>query len=187
MNRVRFPACFAAMAALALSAQLAFAEDIRAVGKGFMFSEKQIAFSIIDNPDFSTLAKALKVTKLERALVRRGSFTLLAPDNAAFARIAADEFERLFRRVNRKELAKIIACHVIANDALAGAKLRPALEKNKHISVTTLGGCVLRVELENDTLLITDESGAIALVTYVDVVHSNGMIEIIDRVLQPKS
>ena len=172
---------------LLLLAGLALADDVRPVGKSFMFARKPISFNLIDNPDFSTLARALKVTKLERALLLGGSFTLLAPDNAAFAKIPPDELEHLFRRVNLDELARIVACHVIANNDLAGAKLLPLFKVGKKLSVVTLGGCVLTAELSGGALLFTDETGAVAHATLTDIVQSNGMIEIIDGVIRPKS
>ena len=187
MNRRTLTWILTGACALLFLAGLALADDVRPVGKSFMFAKKPISFNLIDNPDFSTLARALKVTKLERALLRGGSFTLLAPDNAAFAKIPADELEHLFRRVNLDELAKIVACHVIASGETAGAKLLPLFKAGKQLTVATLGGCVLTAELSGGVLLFTDETGAVAHATLTDIVQSNGMIEVIDGVIRPKS
>ena len=50
---------------------------------------------------------------------------------------------------------------------------------------TTVGGCVLKLAMDGDMLTVTDEQGGVAHVTIADVVQSNGVIHVIDKVLLP--
>jgi uncharacterized surface protein with fasciclin (FAS1) repeats len=53
--------------------------------------------------------------------------------------------------------------------------------------VTTVGGCKLKLQSKGGKVTITDENGGVAHVTIADVVQSNGVIHVIDKVLLPKS
>ena len=52
--------------------------------------------------------------------------------------------------------------------------------------VDTVGGCKLTLKVDGDKVTITDESGGVANVTVADVIQSNGVIHVIDKVLLPK-
>jgi uncharacterized surface protein with fasciclin (FAS1) repeats len=52
--------------------------------------------------------------------------------------------------------------------------------------VATLGGCTQMAEMSGDANMFTDENGSLATVTVADVVKSNGVIHVIDRVMVPK-
>ncbi len=52
--------------------------------------------------------------------------------------------------------------------------------------VTTVGGCKLWLKHDGDKITVTDEAGGIANVTIADVMQSNGVIHVIDKVLLPK-
>ena len=50
----------------------------------------------------------------------KGPFTVFAPTNAAFAKLPAGTVENLVKPENKATLTKILTCHVVAADALAG-------------------------------------------------------------------
>lgn len=52
--------------------------------------------------------------------------------------------------------------------------------------VDTVGGCKLALKADGGKVTVTDESGNVANVTIADVVQSNGVIHVIDKVLLPK-
>ena len=54
--------------------------------------------------------------------------------------------ESIFRRVNRSEMAKLLACHIVAEGEFAGRKLVDRLKSGGPLSLKTLGGCELRLE-----------------------------------------
>jgi uncharacterized surface protein with fasciclin (FAS1) repeats len=51
--------------------------------------------------------------------------------------------------------------------------------------VPTVGGCTLTAQMDGDMITLTDETGGVATVTIADVVQSNGVIHVIDRVILP--
>ena len=51
----------------------------------------------------------------------------------------------------------------------------------------TVGGCKLWLKAEGGMVTITDEAGGVATVTVADVLQSNGVIHVIDKVLLPKA
>ena len=53
--------------------------------------------------------------------------------------------------------------------------------------VDTVGGCKLALKADGGKVTITDENGNVANVTIADVIQSNGVIHVIDKVLLPKS
>ena len=177
---VLFAACFAST--------LCWAGEIRITSdKTVMFSDKTILSNVINSRDFTVLMKAIKSVKLEYALMRPGAFTLFAPDNTAFSKLPADISEDLFKRVNRDEMAKVLACHIIAGTALAGANLHDRVADGTSVEIETLGGCILTVSNKAGTLFVSDESGHQARITEQDITQANGMIEMIDRVLLPNT
>ena len=55
----------------------------------------------------------------------------------------------------------------------------------KH-NVTTVSGDTITLQMDGDKLVVFDESGGHATVTQADVMQSNGVVHVIDKVLMPK-
>ena len=51
---------------------------------------------------------------------------------------------------------------------------------------TTVGGCKLWLSVKDGKVYVKDESGGTAEVTIADVIQSNGVIHVVDKVLLPK-
>jgi uncharacterized surface protein with fasciclin (FAS1) repeats len=171
---------------LALAANAAIAaEEIRFHGKSVMFSTNTITGNIMESREHTLLLKAMRSVGLELSLWEPGSFTLFAPDDAAFARLPVSLSEEIFQRRNRDDMAKLLACHIVAGTDLAGLRLKEKLQANVPLKVQTLGGCVLTARLVEGAIQVVDERGNVANVLTDDVVQENGMIQIIDNVLRP--
>ena len=84
-------------------------------------------------------------------------------------------------------MAKLLACHLVVDQPLAGQRLLDSVSEGTPLQLQTLGGCVLTVTKVNDHLTITDQSGQTSKITSADVVQSNGMLEMIDGVLLPSN
>jgi uncharacterized surface protein with fasciclin (FAS1) repeats len=83
-------------------------------------------------------------------------------------------------------LVKILTCHVIAAKAMSSDIMSMAKADGGTHVVDTVGGCKLTLKVDGDKVTVTDESGGVANVTIADVVQSNGVIHVIDKVLLPK-
>lgn len=51
----------------------------------------------------------------------------------------------------------------------------------------TVGGCTLQAKMQGEKITLTDENGTVATVTIADVKQSNGVIQVVDTVLLPKT
>jgi uncharacterized surface protein with fasciclin (FAS1) repeats len=157
------------------------------VGGAAMFENKNIVENAVNSKDHTTLVAAVKAAGLVDTLMSPGPFTVLAPVNKAFAALPAGTVETLLKPENKDTLVKILTCHVIPAKALSSAIKKMVKDDGGVHSVTTVGGCVLKLSMKGSKVVITDENGNKARVTIADVKQSNGVIHVIDKVLLPKS
>ncbi len=161
-------------------------EDTKMVGGAEMFPSKNIIENAVNSKDHTTLVAAVKAAGLVKTLSGKGPFTVFAPTNAAFAALPKGTVATLLKPENKGQLVKILTSHVVATKALSGmiAKMI-ADDKGTHM-VKTVSGAKLWASTKNGDILLTDENGGVAKVTIADVVQSNGVIHVIDKVLLPK-
>lgn len=181
------------LSAVALTAMLsavslgsvAYAENPM-VGGMPMFETKDIIDNAVTSPDHTTLVAAVQAAGLVETLKGPGPFTVLAPTNAAFDALPAGTVDTLLKPENKEQLVKILTCHVIPAKALAADITKMAMDDGGTHEVTTVGGCKLWLKADGGKVTITDEAGGVANVTIADVIQSNGVIHVIDKVLLPK-
>jgi uncharacterized surface protein with fasciclin (FAS1) repeats len=191
MKQVHKLALAGAALAFALGANIAaqspsFAqEQTKMVGGAAMYPSKNIIQNAVNSKDHTTLVAAVKAAGLVDTLSGKGPFTVFAPTNAAFAKLPAGTVETLVKPENKDKLTKILTCHVVAANAMAGAINKMIKDDGGAHKVKTVGGCTLTVKMAGDKIQIVDEKGQTATVTIADVKQSNGVIHVIDTVLLP--
>jgi len=178
---------FAAAAMLSVTAlgSIAYAENPM-VGGAAMSETKDIIDNAVNSADHTTLVAAVKAAGLVETLKGPGPFTVLAPTNEAFAALPADTVDTLLKPENKDQLVKILTCHVIAAKALAADVSKMVADGGGQAVVDTVGGCKLTAKADGGKVTFTDENGNAATVTIADVIQSNGVIHVIDKVLLPK-
>jgi uncharacterized surface protein with fasciclin (FAS1) repeats len=181
------------LSALALGAMLSVSAIVGAsyaanpdVGGAAMFEDKNIIENAVNSADHTTLVAAVTAAGLVETLSGPGKFTVLAPTNDAFAMLPAGTVDNLLLPENKDTLVKILTCHVIAANALSTDIAKMAMDDGGTHEVTTVGGCKLWLSAADGKVTIKDEAGGTATVTIADVIQSNGVIHVIDRVLLPK-
>ncbi len=174
----------AAVAVAALTIP-AFAQDNPMVGGAAMFADKNIVENAVNSADHTTLVAAVTAAGLVETLQGAGPFTVFAPTNDAFALLDQAAVAQLLEPQNLAQLQTILTCHVIPAAAMSSDAMSMIEADGGVHEVTTVGGCVLKLAMDGDTLTVTDEQGRVANVTIADVVQSNGVIHVIDRVLLP--
>ena len=162
----------------------AFAENPD-VGGAPMFADKNIIENAVNSADHTTLVAAVQAAGLVDVLQTPGPFTVFAPVNSAFAALDQGAVAMLLQPDHIQQLTKILTCHVIPAAAMSSDAMSMIEADGGVHEVTTVGGCVLKLAMDGDTLTVTDEQGRVANVTIADVVQSNGVIHVIDRVLLP--
>lgn len=121
---------------------------------------------------FETLLTAVEAAGLSDTLKGAGPFTVFAPKDAAFAALPAGTVEELLKPENREKLTGILTYHVVP------AKVMSA-DLSEGLKAKTVQGAEVTVTLEGGAKV--DD----ARVTTADVVASNGVIHVIDKVIMP--
>ncbi len=164
----------------------AFAENPM-VGGAAMYETKNIVENALNSKDHKTLVAAVKAAGLVDALQGAGPFTVFAPVNAAFDALPAGTVETLLKPENKAMLTKILTAHVVSGHYTTAQMAKKArASKDGYFNMTTLSGDHLSAKMRGESLYIYDESGSAAKVTISDVEQSNGVIQVINKVLLPK-
>lgn len=123
---------------------------------------------------FNTLAAALQAAGLVDTLKGSGPFTVFAPTDAAFAALPEGTVETLLKPENKDQLVKVLTYHVVPGKVTA-AQVTGLSE------ATTVEGQDVAISTAGDVVRIND-----ATVVAADVMASNGVIHVIDKVLLPE-
>ena len=123
---------------------------------------------------FKTLLAAVKAAGLVDALKGEGPVTLFAPTDAAFAALPPGTLDELLKPENKDQLAGILKLHVISGKKVTSADL-----KGKTLKAATLNG---EVDIDGTQGVMVEGAKVIT----ADVMASNGIIHVIDKVLLPE-
>ena len=133
---------------------------------------KDIVTIASEAEDFSTLVAAVKAAGLVDVLKGEGPFTVFAPTNAAFAALPEGTVEGLLKPENKEKLAAILTYHVVAGNVMA-KDVAPG-------KVKTVQGTEFEITVKDGAVMVDG-----AKVTKTDIVASNGVIHVIDKVIMP--
>ena len=156
------------------------------VGGAPMYANKDIIDNAVNSKDHTTLVAAVKAAGLVQTLKGPGPFTVFAPTNAAFAALPAGTVDTLLKPENKATLTKVLTYHVVAGKMDAAALTKAIDAGGGKATLTTVSGGTLTATKSAGAIMIADESGGTAKVTIADVIQSNGVIHVVDKVLLPK-
>ena len=160
---------FASALAFSAMAPAAFAEEAKPAAE----EKKNIVEIAAGAEDFSTLVAGVKAAGLVETWSGEGPFTVFAPTNAAFAALPDGTVEMLLKPENKEKLTAILTYHVI------GAKVMAADVTAGEVA--TVQGSKVTIKVADGKVMIDD-----ANVVKTDIVASNGVIHVIDKVIMPK-
>jgi uncharacterized surface protein with fasciclin (FAS1) repeats len=151
-----------------------------------MFATKDIVSNAVNSKDHTTLVAAVKAAGLVEVLQGTGPFTVFAPVNAAFLALPAGTVETLLKPENKPQLTAVLTYHVVAGRYTA-ADIEQAITRGKGTaSLKTVQGATLTARMNGPrNIVVTDAAGNTANITTYDVLQSNGVIHVIDKVLLP--
>jgi uncharacterized surface protein with fasciclin (FAS1) repeats len=177
-----------AFAALALSCgAVLFAATDPMVGGSKMFPTKNIVENAVNSKDHTTLVAAVKAAGLVDTLEGAGPFTVFAPTNEAFAKLPAGTVDTLLKPENKDMLVKILTYHVVPGRLSVEDIKKQIKMGNGTAMLKTVSGGMLTATLADGHVVIKDEKGDTAMITIKNVYQSNGVIQVVDTVLQPGS
>jgi len=134
---------------------------------------RDLADTIMAFGQFTTFARALQAAGLVDTLRSPGPYTLFAPTDAAFSKLPEGTLDALLQ--DPEVLRAVLSYHVTPGNVTAAQVIQVP-------SVRTVQGESVRITASSGLVRIND-----ATVTQADILASNGMIHVIDTVLQPPS
>ncbi|MCE9661100.1 MAG: fasciclin domain-containing protein [Burkholderiales bacterium] len=176
----------AVVLAASLSAVALTASAQVMVGGAPMYSSKDIIDNAVNSKDHTTLVAAVKAAGLVETLKGAGPFTVFAPVNAGFAALPAGTVDSLLKPENKAALTKVLTYHVVAGKMDSAALSKAIDAGGGKAMLTAVSGGMLTATKSGSAIMVADESGGVAKVTIPDVVQSNGVIHVVDKVLLPK-
>jgi transforming growth factor-beta-induced protein len=146
------------------------------VGGAMMLPGLDIVDNAVKADNVTTLVAAVTAAGLVDTLKSEGPFTVFAPTNDAFANLPAGTVDTLLMEENKGALSDILTYHVVAG-SYTSADLTDGL------MLTTVQGQNLMFTVVDGVLMINGS----AMVETADVISSNGVTHVIDRVLTPEA
>ena len=156
---------------IALSTVAALAASLAVTAGARTREDKNIVQTAVAAGQFKTLTKLLTRARLVRALQQRGPYTVFAPTDAAFKKVPKQTLNMLLR--NKTKLKAVLLYHVVSGKVTAADVVKLS-------SAKTLNGKSVRIRVSGMNVFVNR-----AKVTKPDVMASNGVIHVINRVLIP--
>ena len=126
---------------------------------------------VVADRNLAVFLKGFQAANLEDELNKGGSFTVFAPSDLAFEKLAAGTMAELMKPENKPKLTNIINQHIIQgknnfDELVDGQKLK------------TLNGTVVTVHVKNGAVNING-----ARIQSRDMQASNGVVHSLDKVI----
>lgn len=151
------------------SAMTAPAAQAPVVAKGDLIDTAQAS------GQFTTFLKAVSAVNLTSVLKTNQNLTVFAPTDAAFAALPAGTLDTLLLPENGPMLQKVLTYHLI------NAKVDSSKIKGAKGEVKSVEGSPLMLDGSGATPMVDG-----ATITQADVMASNGVLHVVDKVLLPK-
>jgi uncharacterized surface protein with fasciclin (FAS1) repeats len=112
---------------------------------------------------------------------------VFAPVNSAFAALPENTIENLLKLENQKQLAKVLTYHVVSG-SFTYDEIEKAIKAGRgEAKLTTVAGGILIAKKNGPrNIIVKDEMNNLANISTYDVLQSNGVVHVVDRVLIPK-
>ena len=124
------------------------------------------------NVELSTFIKALNAADLSNELASHKEVTIFAPANSAFEKLPRGTVEELLKPENKDKLKALLLFHIIPGKYMAADA--------KSGTVKTLNGKSVEIVVKDGKITVNG-----ANVISGDIVGQNGVIHVIDQVIQP--
>lgn len=136
-------------------------------------------------PADSKFMAAAKAAGIDKTLTGPGPYTVLVPDDAAFAKLPAGTLDNVADPQQRAKITSILTYHILPGTVLA-ADIGKTIDNAKGKAVLmTVGGQTFTATKEGDGIVLTDSAGNKAHITKADEEYSNGVVHHIDAVMSP--
>ncbi len=146
------------------------------------------SIDIYDNaaksPEHSTLVAEFRAAGLANTLKGKGPYTVFAPTNAAYAALPHGTMASLLQ--NRAAAEKSASYLIVRGRYDSQTLLKLIGENDGQAKLVTLEGGPLVAMLNGPTNIeLMDQKGNVADISIYDIYQSNGVIQVIDKVVSP--
>lgn len=142
-----------------------------------------LAAKIGSAPGLTTISKALSEAGLADVFDGPGSYTVLAPDDDAFAKLG-DGGKALNDPANRAELVALLRGHILPGHLTPEAIRKAIADKKGPVAMRTLADGTVTFGANGDTIMVTGDDGAKASVDGSALVASNGVVLPLDGLIK---
>jgi uncharacterized surface protein with fasciclin (FAS1) repeats len=150
------------------------------VGGQAMMSDRDIMDNISASPMHSTLVAALKDSGVAEALKSNGQFTVFAPTNAALSAAGVQP------KSDKSNLGARLSYLIVPGRYDSKAMLKAINEGGGEARLRTAEGGTLVARMNGATnIMMADERGNIADIAIYDVRDRNGVVHVVDHMLEP--
>jgi uncharacterized surface protein with fasciclin (FAS1) repeats len=188
LNRISGIAIAVGVSASAMAAMMPMTGGMGnpTVGGHAMMRNRNIVQNAVNSPENTTLVAAVKQAGLVNALEGKGPFTVFAPTNAAFSAVPKATLDSLMQNSNKKQLASILEYHVVPG-TYTMQRLEQLIRAGRGTAkLKTLNGHDLMFKMNGPAnIVVIDDHGDIANISTYNVMQSNGVIQVINKVLLP--
>ncbi|KAH6686897.1 beta-Ig-H3/fasciclin [Plectosphaerella plurivora] len=124
---------------------------------------------------WTSTAGALTRTGLVGPVDSANDLTIFVPNNAAFMRIGGTA-----QMLQPQQLAGILQYHAVGGQVLTSRDIQQAMATGGSVTIRSLTGAPITVTMQNGRMFVNS-----ARVVMADVLTSNGVIHVLDNVLNP--
>ena len=155
------------------------------IGGAVLDPAATIAANVVKAPNLTTFVRTMQASGLDQTLAAAGPYTLFAPTNDAFGRLAPGTVDTLLKPENKPSLVKLLD-YLLVSGRVTTADLRDRIRAGGGAAkLTTVEGDPLTVTLTGDVLTLTDVNGNHSYIQTGDVPQGNGVIHVVNGVLIP--
>ena len=123
---------------------------------------------------FQTLLTAAEAAGLVDTLKSDGPFTVFAPTDEAFSKLPEGTVESLLQPENQDQLKALLTYHVVPGKVMSSDLA------GKQVEAESVEGSEIPIDATGDSVMVDG-----ATVTQADIEADNGVIHVIDSVIQP--
>ena len=151
------------------------------IGGQAMLPNRSLLENIAASPEHTALTAALRDSGVADALKSDGQFTLFAPTNMALSTLPARAVGE-----NKAQLARMMGYLLVPGRYDSRALLKAIGEGGGQAKLRTVEGGVLVARMNGPTnVILMDEKGATADIAIYDVYDKNGVMHVVDHMLEP--
>lgn len=147
---------------------------------------RTLATNLAAAPPLATFTRLVAASGQRAPLEGTAAFTVFAPTDEAFGRLALGTVEALLKPENRAALAKLVTLHVVVGRLSSAALVRRVAAGGGGASLTSVAGEPLALSMTGSVLTLTDAGGNKSYVETADVRETNGVIHVVNGVLVPR-